>query len=84
MANRSEERLQMLYDVWCKGMSNDKVPKVLHDAYIDYNTTLPSSAPVERLFSLGKKVLSPTRTLLSDKHFEILIMLAASKHRQPM
>lgn len=49
----------------------------LRNAFIDYNTSLPSSAPVERLFSLGKRVLSPMRTLLSDNNFEVLVMLAA-------
>lgn len=66
-----------LYDEWrmCAGAEN--IPEKLRNVFIDFNTTLPSSAPVERLFSLGKRVLTPTRTLLSDKHFEILIMLAS-------
>ena len=39
------------------------------------NTTLPSSAAVERLFSLGKDILKPKRCGLSDEHFEILAFL---------
>ena len=40
-----------------------------------YNTTLPSSAAVERLFSLGKDILKPKRCGLSDEHFEKLAFL---------
>ena len=40
-----------------------------------YNTTLPSSAAVERLFSLGKDISKPKRCGLSNEHFEILAFL---------
>ena len=43
--------------------------------FITYNTAVPSSAAVERLFSLGKDVLKPKRGRLSDKHFEMLVFL---------
>ncbi|KAK4008667.1 hypothetical protein OUZ56_013800 [Daphnia magna] len=39
---------------------------------------IPSSAAVERLFSLGGRVLTPTRTLLSDTHFEIIVFLKSN------
>ena len=43
--------------------------------FINYNTAVPSSAVVERLFFLGKDVLKPKRVELTNKHFEMLVFL---------
>ena len=69
------------YAIWEQWTHNNSqiLPDALKKAYVRYNTTLPSSAPVERLFSLSKRVLSPTRTLLSDKNFEIMVLLGCNK-----
>ena len=47
--------------------------------FLKYNTTIPSSAPVERLFSFASIILSGRRGLLTDDHFEMLTILKASK-----
>lgn len=43
--------------------------------FIKFNTTLPSSVPVERLFNHGGNFLSPKRNALTDEHFERLLLL---------
>lgn len=66
------------YMAWLHSPNGD-YPDVLKPAYIDYNTTVPSSGPVERLFSLGKRVMSPLRSLQSDKTLELNVMLAFAR-----
>jgi len=43
--------------------------------FIEFNTSIPSNAAVERLFSLVKDVLKSKRAGLSDEHFEMLVFL---------
>lgn len=47
----------------------------LKKLFLKYNSAMPSSASVERLFSCAKKVLSPSRTKLDDKNFEMQLLL---------
>ena len=47
----------------------------LNDLFLEYNTAIPSSAAIERFFSLVKKILKPKRSGLSDNHFQMLLFL---------
>jgi len=45
---------------------------------LKFNTSLPSSAPVERLLSYAGLVNQPKRQNFSDRHFEKLVLLKAN------
>ena len=59
-----------------KGQKNFVFPdKNFKDLFLKFNTAIPSSAAVEKIFSLGKDILKPKRSELSDAHFEMLVFL---------
>ena len=47
-------------------------------AFIKFNTPLPSSGPVERLFNFAGMIFSPKRRKLTDGTFEQLVLLKAN------
>lgn len=53
--------------------------KVIKNIFLKYNTTLPSSAPVERIFSASNQILCPTRNRLNDNNFELLLYFKKNK-----
>jgi hypothetical protein len=46
--------------------------------YIQLNSSLPASAAVERLFSLGGEVFSPLRMHMTSEHFEMMVFLQSA------
>lgn len=46
---------------------------IIKQLFLKHNTTIPSSAPVERLFSKAIQVLTPRRNKLNDKTFEMIL-----------
>ena len=53
--------------------------KVLIDLFIKYNTAIPSSAAVERLFCSAKGVLRAKRSTLSDQNFKKLLFMKGNQ-----
>jgi hypothetical protein len=47
---------------------------------VKFNTPVPSSAAVERIFSVGKDILRAEKTNLSDETFHRLMFLKGNKH----
>ncbi|XP_025192843.1 uncharacterized protein LOC112592896 [Melanaphis sacchari] len=64
--------------------TNIKVPLdltlELKKAYIEFNTAIPSSAPVERLFSAGGQLFDKRRGSISDNNFEMSLLLKYNKY----
>jgi len=54
------------------------VEKSLIDLFVRYNTGIPSSAGVERLFSIGKLIMRDNRSRLSDESFKKLMFMKGS------
>ncbi|KAG0714231.1 Death-associated protein kinase 2 [Chionoecetes opilio] len=50
------------------------------DLFIKHNTPVPSSAAVERLFSMGSDILRPKRSALTASNFEKLVFLKGNLH----
>ena len=54
-----------------------KYPSV-KKVFVRFNSALPSSAPVERMFSMAGKIHSPSRTLLTSDNFRKSVLMKAN------
>jgi len=77
------ENIEMLVDNYLSNASirtpND-LPIQLKKAYFKFNTAIPSSAPVERLFSGGGHLMDKKRGKMADKNFEMTLLLKHNKY----
>lgn len=71
----AEEEVRRFLDDSNKTMDCLKTFPLIKELFLKYNTTLPSSGPVERLFSHGGNVLTPSRNRMTDKHMEQVLLL---------
>jgi len=82
---KQQSSLMSIYSFWmirtetCQCWSAIRKLNSFKQLFLRYNTALSSSAPVERLFSLGCLILSKKRKRLSDKLSERLLMLKTNK-----
>lgn len=56
---------------------------IIKKLFVKYNTTLPSSAPVERLFSHGGNLLMASQNRMRDDHMEQVQLLCYNKKHYP-
>lgn len=68
------ETLQYLKDE-CTSLEMLNAYPTIEKVFLKYNTSLPSSAPVEKLFSYGGMIMRPHRRKMSDDVFEQLVLL---------
>ena len=73
------ECLQYLED---KNSSLDSLHKfpTIKKMFMKYNSAIPSSALVERLFSYAGMVLTKKRGCMTDENFEQQLLLKANRH----
>ena len=56
-------------------LNNYPIIKML---FIKYNSIFPSSAPVERMFSIATNINKPKRNKLNDTKFALLVLLKSN------
>lgn len=83
LENPETDKLQNLFNEYSN--SSPKLPlntfsEEIQKLYIKYNTSIPSSAHVERLFSAGGQLFDERRGSMSDDNFEMSLLLKFNKY----
>jgi hypothetical protein len=65
---------------WSLQESDFQREQSLIDLFIEYNTPVPSSAGVERLFNQGGDILRPKRSTLTAEGFNELMFMRGNRH----
>uniref|UniRef100_A0A672FKG4 BED-type domain-containing protein n=1 Tax=Salarias fasciatus TaxID=181472 RepID=A0A672FKG4_SALFA len=71
----AESQIADYFKSGAQGMDSLHAFPLIKKISLKYNAATPSSAPIERLFSLGKLIFTPKRNRLSDRKFEKLLLL---------
>ncbi|KAL0966322.1 hypothetical protein UPYG_G00293880 [Umbra pygmaea] len=73
--NETEDEVRRYLEGTSKNLSCLKYFPRVKKLFLKYNAILPTSAPVERLFSHNGNILTPQRNGLTDDQFEQVILL---------
>jgi len=71
--------LNQFFDEELKSTDSLNNYPTIKNIFMDLNTDLPSSAAVERLFSIAGDVFRNKRACLSDSNFEYQLLLKCNK-----
>jgi hypothetical protein len=74
-----DEGIDFLSDMSDESLSLLRKYPSVKRMYMRYNVTMPSSAPVERLFSYAGMVFTKKRNRLTDEHLEQYVLLKANR-----
>lgn len=74
-----QQEMELYLSDEAKQLDSLKKFPAVKEVFLRYNTPIPSSAPVERLFSTGGQILTPRRCRMSDEHSEMLLLLNSNK-----
>jgi hypothetical protein len=89
--NGLKSEIEGTYASWNRGSVDSEIsiscnhfPLLQRSAWLHifskYNTPLPSSAAVERMFSFGSDILRPKRSTLTATNFETLVFVKGNSH----
>jgi hypothetical protein len=85
--NLIDVNAETIVNRWTETKRSDKLEdedfqlsRILTDLFIQFNTPVPSSAGVERLFSQAGDILRPKRISLSEDRFHQLMFMRGNRH----